>query len=42
MAAMSEEGDNIRTIFKKTIELEIEEQIFGSSTGLRKVSAWTL
>jgi hypothetical protein len=29
-------------IFRKTVELEIEKRIVGSSTGLREVSDWTL
>jgi hypothetical protein len=29
-------------IFRKTVEMEIEKQIAGSSTGLLKVTDWTL
>jgi hypothetical protein len=29
-------------IFRKTVELEVEKRVAVSSTGLRKVSGWTL
>jgi hypothetical protein len=41
-AATSEEGENIRHDFRKIVDLEVEKRIFGSSTGLREVSEWTL
>jgi hypothetical protein len=36
-AITSEKGE----VFKKTLELEIEKRIVGSSTELREMSAWT-
>jgi hypothetical protein len=41
-AATSEEGEEIRHDFGKTVELEIERFTVGSSTGLREMSDWTL
>jgi hypothetical protein len=39
---MLDEGGNICRVFRKTVKLEIERRIVESSTGLLKVSDWTL